>query len=116
MNMFQYVTLTGLGLALVFEVYLFWRGHSSRRAWLTRSFILLVTAVAIARHTLLQELAGFLGIGRGTDVVLYGSVLAFMALSFYFYSRYVRLDRKLTEIIRHLSIQEARRGEPPKSH
>jgi hypothetical protein len=57
-----------------------------------------------------QQLATAIGIGRGADVVLYLFVLAFLATAFYFYSRTVQLQRQVTQLVRHIAIQEARRG------
>ena len=51
-----------------------------------------------------------LGIRRGADFVLYGMVLTFFGTSFFFYSRYVKLETQITELVRHLSIMEARQG------
>jgi hypothetical protein len=42
-------------------------------------------------------------------LVLYLFALAFVVVSFYFYSRYVRLQRQITDLIRYTAIQNARR-------
>ncbi|MBI1914033.1 MAG: DUF2304 domain-containing protein [Planctomycetes bacterium] len=111
MNVFQGVTLTILGLAIVRELILFRRGPVSRGAWLLRVCVWLGAAVAIADPGLTSRVAQSVGINRGADLISYSFILAFLVVSFYFYARCARLQRQLTEVIRHLAIQEARRGE-----
>ncbi len=110
MNAFQWVMLPALGLLLVWELVRLARGPVSWGAWLLRVATWAAAAVAIADPDLVQRVASALGIGCGTDVVLYFAVLACSALTFYFYSRYVRLQRQLTLVVRHIALQEAQRG------
>jgi small membrane protein len=111
MNLFQGLSLSFLALVMLWEI------RSYRRSTLPRGFILarwlvwLLAALAISDPNLLQYVANFIGIGRGADVVLYCFALLFLVVSFYFYARYVRLQRQVTRIIRHLAIEEAQRGE-----
>jgi hypothetical protein len=111
MNLFQWVTLSALGLLLLWELARLARGPVSRGAWLLRVVTWASAAAAIADPDLVQRVAVSLGIGRGADIVLYCYVLAAPALAFYFYARYVRLQRQLTEVVRHIALQEARRGD-----
>ncbi|MGL4421078.1 MAG: DUF2304 family protein [Gemmataceae bacterium] len=53
-----------------------------------------------------------MGIGRGADAILYGFVLAFLWVSFWQYSQYLRLQRDLTQVVRYVAIQEARQEKP----
>jgi hypothetical protein len=46
-----------------------------------------------------------LGIGRGADLLLYLSVLVMLAGFFYVYTRFRRLDRQLTLLVRRLAIE-----------
>jgi hypothetical protein len=110
MNLFQWLTLPVLSIVLLAELLGFLR-HRSR--WGTRLLRVLLWAaaiVAILHPDITQAVAHAIGIGRGADLVLYLFVLAFLATSFIFYSRYIRLQRQLTEVVRHLAIQNARRG------
>lgn len=111
MNLFQTVTLSLLGVLLVYDCLTLLRRRSSRKVRLARCTVWAGAMVAIADPMLPQTVAGWLGIGRGTDLVLYLFVLAFLLVSFGFYARYLRLQRQLTEVVRHLAIQEARFGE-----
>jgi small membrane protein len=110
MNLFQWVTLPLLGLLLLLELVRLLRGPVSWWAWLLRVATWTAAAVAIADPDLVQDVALALGIGRGADVVLYFFVLIVLGTAFAFYSRYVRLQRQLTQVVRHMAIQEARRG------
>lgn len=45
------------------------------------------------------------GIGRGADLVMYCSVLAMLVGFFYIYTRFRRLDRTLTLLVRRMAIE-----------
>ncbi len=111
MNLFQQLALTAFAVLLVVDLIRLWRGSTGRRAWLARSAIYLATATAIAYPGLTQAVAQAIGIGRGTDVVLYLFVLVLIGVSFYFYSRTADLQRQLTDVVRHLALESARRGD-----
>lgn len=111
MNAFQILSLSFLGVVLLWELFAVRRGALSRRGWVLRSTILLAAAVAIADPDIVQRVAQAIGIGRGADVVLYLFVLFFIGTSFYFYSRCAQLQRQITTLVRHLAIEGARHGE-----
>src|SRR5947209_7757634 len=77
--------------------------------WL-RALVWLVAAVAIAFPDGIQRLAEAVGIHRGADLVFYLFVLTFLGVTFYFYSRHVRTQRQITQLVRHLAIQQAQHG------
>jgi hypothetical protein len=110
MNLFQWLTLPALSAILAAECFALVRKSGGWKPRLLRCTVWGAAAAAIIDPDLLQTVATRIGIGRGADLVLYLGVLAFVAVSFYFYSRYVRLQRQLTDIVRHLAIQNARRG------
>lgn len=112
MNVFQWTVISGLAALLLWELVNLWRGPTAPGFWLLRCVVWLAAAVTVARPSLVQAMASAIGIGRGTDALLYLFVLTFLGTSFYFYSRYVQLQRQLTEVVRHLAIQEARREVP----
>jgi hypothetical protein len=109
-NLFQWVTLPVLLGLLLVDLVLLARRHSGRVLVLVRSLAWVMAALTIAHPELAQELANVLGIHRGTDLVLYLFVLAFLGASLFFYAGQVRLRRELTEIVRHVAIHEARHG------
>ena len=111
MTLFQVLALTFLGGLLAWEVVWFARGKVLRGPWVVRCVVWLAAAAAIASPDMTSRIAQVLGIRRGADLIVYLFALAFLGVSFYFYSRQVRLQRQLTEVVRHLALSEARRGE-----
>jgi hypothetical protein len=108
---FQWASLTVLGLCILSDLRRFWRGSTARGLLAARLVVWSIAAAAIARPDLTSIVATSMGIGRGTDLVLYLFVLAFIATTFYFYSRYQRLQRQITELVRQQAIREAQFGE-----
>lgn len=81
-----------------------------RRARMTQGFLALMWAAAIIfilRPDWMQHAADILGIGRGTDLVLYGLVFAFLVLIGSLYYRLRELRREITVIVRHIAMHEA---------
>ena len=105
MSVFQYL-VSALLVALVYlTLRAAVRGGIRRRV---AAFWLLVwiaagTAALWPQGTLLAARA--LGIGRGADLVMYCSVLAMLAGFFYIYTRFRRLDRAFTLLVRRLAIE-----------
>jgi hypothetical protein len=62
---------------------------------------------AVMRPDDVTAVARVLGVGRGTDLVLYALVVAFMAGMFSFYQRFRVVDRRYTELARTVAIREA---------
>ncbi len=112
-NPFQWITLSILSIVLIWELVGWLRAPRWRSQRVLRMLVWLAAAAAIADPDLTQKLATAVGIGRGVDLVFYLFALLFMALSFYFYARHVHTQRQLTEVVRHIAIQEARRGGDP---
>jgi hypothetical protein len=67
----------------------------------------LVNIYAVMRPDDLTALARLVGVGRGTDLVLYALVVAFMAGMFSFYQRFRVVDRRYTELARIVALREA---------
>ncbi|MGH3567850.1 MAG: DUF2304 domain-containing protein [Pseudonocardia sp.] len=67
----------------------------------------LANVYAVMRPDDLTAIARALGVGRGTDLVLYALVVAFMAGMFSFYQRFRLVDRRYTELARTVAIREA---------
>jgi hypothetical protein len=110
MTPFQIAALTVLSLLLLWEMVRLWRRRGFQWFWLLRTLGWVGAGVAIARPDLVQDVAIVLGIGRGADVVLYLSTLTLLSALFYFYSRHLALQRQITMLVRHLALQEVRRG------
>ncbi len=67
----------------------------------------LVNIYAVMRPDDLSALAKLVGVGRGTDLLLYALVVAFMAGMFSFYQRFRVVDRRYTELARTVALREA---------
>lgn len=106
-NGFQWSALIVIALLLIVTARAAFRGGGWRRdriLWMT-VWILAGAAVAWPRGTVLAAHA--LGIGRGTDFVLYCAVLAMLAGFLFMYVRLQRLNREITLLTRHLALSEA---------
>jgi hypothetical protein len=113
-NLFQWITLPVLALLLLRDgVALFVGRPPFRRDRFVRWAIWGAAFVAILNPDITVVVANAIGIQRGTDLVLYLFVLAFLGTSFYFYAQNTRLNRQLTDVVRHIAIQEAKREETP---
>lgn len=57
------------------------------------------------------HVANAVGVGRGTDLVLYVSVMVYLFVAVSLYQRVHDLDRQITELTRQLALLTARRTE-----
>jgi hypothetical protein len=116
MSPFQIVALGGLAAITAWELVRLLRGGQTGQLWLIRVGVWLAAGVAIAQPLLLQRLANLLGIGRGTDVLLYLLVFAFFGTSFYLYARTVVLQRQMTQLIRLHALDRTRKLSVSQDH
>lgn len=110
MSVFQILAVTTLGLLVLRELIVSFVRGRGRWIRLFRMTVWATAAAAILYPALTQEVAKLLGIGRGADVVLYLFVLAFLWVSFFLYSCHLRVQRQVTQLARHIAIQEVTRG------
>ncbi len=109
MNLFQWITLPILGVLLLVDLRnLLVRRPVFRKDRVFRCLIWFAAGVAIYEPGITVIVANAIGIHRGADLVLYVFCLAFLAASSFFYSRLVRMERQMTELVRHIAIKEAR--------
>jgi hypothetical protein len=62
---------------------------------------------AILRPDLVTAAAHFVGVGRGTDLLLYGFVLAFVFFVISIYLKFKDYEQRITKLARHIAIAEA---------
>ncbi|GAA2151312.1 DUF2304 domain-containing protein [Kitasatospora kazusensis] len=81
---------------------------SNTRAWkrLTFALFAVTNMYAVLRPADVSWVANRLGVGRGTDLVLYGLTLAVGFLTLNTLLRFRSFDRKLTELARSVAISE----------
>lgn len=76
----------------------------------TAGFTLVVSLCACAAAiwpNATTKIAQWVGIERGTDLILYCAVIAMMIGFFMFYVRLRHLRRELTQVVRHVAMLEA---------
>ena len=107
MNGFQYLVGALLALLVVITLRAGMRGGIRKR--IAAFWVLVWISAGVAalwpRSTVLVARA--LGIGRGADLILYCSVFVMLIGFFYIYTRFRRLDRALTLLVRQLAIENA---------
>jgi len=73
-------------------------------AWL---ILWLAVGVAAGLPDTTSYLAIWLGVGRGSDLAVYVAVVVLFYLAFRLFVRLEKLEHSLTELVRHLSLQQA---------
>lgn len=74
-----------------------------------------VAAVAVVFPETTQDAAELVGVGRGTDLITYISIIAVMFVLLHYYTKFVDLQRQITQVTRELAIlrTEVDRIAPP---
>lgn len=85
------------------------RHQAARR--LTTLLFVIFAIVAIAVPGLVTGVANFVGVGRGTDLLLYALVIAFLAQILSSFRRNAARERQITVLARRIALSEA--AEPP---
>lgn len=85
--------------------------QAKNRAWkrIAFSLFVVVNVYAVLRPTDVTWLAHQLGVGRGTDLVLYVMVLAMGFLTLNTFLRFRSLEKKITDLARTVAINEGTR-------
>jgi hypothetical protein len=68
----------------------------------------IASSTAILQPNITRAIAKAIGIGRGADLVMYCGLLATAIGFFLLYLRLRRLQANITELVRHIAIQEVR--------
>lgn len=85
------------------------RASARTRAW-KKLIVVALTALAVAsilQPQLTQEAANLVGVGRGTDLLLYLLTAVFLYVALGFYLRFRDVERQLTILARRLALDEA---------
>ena len=62
-------------------------------------------------QNLLMNLAGWLNIGRGTDLAVYISIIVIFYIIFRIYEALIDINKRITKLVRKIAIREGKRGE-----
>ncbi|MCC3277713.1 DUF2304 domain-containing protein [Arthrobacter sp. zg-Y40] len=107
------VVQTVLVLAVVLISLVLMRGGTNARHLAIRRMLVVVFAAGAAFSIFFPELltavANFLGIGRGTDLVLYATVVSFLVFMATTYQRFRQLEVSLTRLSRRVALDDAER-------
>jgi small membrane protein len=106
MSVFQYLALTVLLLLSISTLRAGIRGRVRRRIVAFWLLVWITTAVFAAWPQGTMIVARAVGIGRGTDLVLYSFVFVVLIGFFYIYSRFRRVERDLTLLVRELAVRD----------
>ena len=108
MNLFQWITISGLGVLALLEARAYLKNRQPIHV--LREFVWLSAIVLILFPWLTARVAGLLGIGRGTDLVFYAFMLLSTGGVFHFYGRIFLLRRDLVELARREALRTATAG------
>ncbi len=113
----QIIVQIALVLAVVLVSLTLMRGGSNARHLAIRRIMLIlfaaIAALSIFFPTLLTKVAQLFGIGRGTDLVLYGLVVSFLVYMATTYQRFRQMETTLTKLSRRVAIDEVNRTQSP---
>ncbi len=113
----QIIVQIALVLAVVLVSLTLMRGGSNARHLAIRRIMLIlfaaIAALSIFFPTLLTKVAQAFGIGRGTDLVLYGLVVSFLVYMATTYQRFRQMETTLTKLSRRVAIDEVNRTQSP---
>ena len=102
-----------LVVAVIFVSLALMRGGSNARHLAIRRLMLVVFALAAAISIfipdILTRVAQFLGIGRGTDLVLYALIICFFVFMSTTYQRFRQSESAMTRLARRIALDEAPR-------
>lgn len=71
-------------------------------------------AAAVVFPGLTDDVARFVGVGRGADLVTYVAIVAVMFVLLHYYTKFVELQQQVTKLTRELAIARAEMSEAGK--
>ncbi|PAT13282.1 DUF2304 domain-containing protein [Corynebacterium hadale] len=101
---------------LVLVIYFFThRKKANAKAWVKLGFVVLVFAAiwAILRPDDVTVLANWLGVSRGTDLMLYALIFAFFFTTISTWTRFREQELRYARLARAVALQNAVRPEDP---
>jgi len=104
MNLFQIAVLIPLAFLVVQTIRGSLRGQIRKRVALLWLTLWLGSGAALVWPRMTVIVAKRVGIGRGADLVMYLGVVLTLVGFFYIYTRFRRLDRQITQLVRALAV------------
>jgi small membrane protein len=98
-----------LAVLLMVGYFITRRGSARASAWVKLIFLAFLAfgVYALLRPDDLTVIAGWVGVGRGTDLVLYGLVVAFAFTTISTYLRFRDIEIKYARLARSVALQNA---------
>lgn len=99
-----------------FAMILLLPGRGARKLALRRVVLVLVFAAAVLAVIfpgIVNSVANLLGVGRGTDLILYALVIVFVGNSISASARHRQTEREITQLARVIAIRDARKPDSP---
>ncbi|MGQ0840539.1 DUF2304 domain-containing protein [Actinokineospora sp.] len=111
----QYVLL--VASVLLLTLFLRKRGSAQTAAGTKLAFVVFVLfgAYAVLRPGDVQVVAGWLGVGRGTDLLLYAVVVVFTFATVNAYLRFKELELRYARLARAIALRNAEQPADPSS-
>ncbi len=107
----QFIVQLVLVIGVIIFSFVLMRGSANARHMAIRRMMTILFAmtavVSILYPSLLQAVANAVGIGRGTDLVLYGFIVSFLIFMASTYQRFRAQEVALTKLSRRIAIKEA---------
>ncbi len=102
-----------LVLVVVFFSMMLIRGGSNAKHMAVRRIMVLLFAISavlsIFFPALLSQLARLVGVGRGTDLMLYAFIVSFLVYMSTTHQRFRQMETTLTKLSRRIALDEAER-------
>ncbi len=92
----------------------FREGKISYYSLFTWTFLWILAELIIWKPDATTHIAKVLGIGRGADLILYGSIVLLFYLIFRVYVKIEDLERQITQIARKIALQNVSLPKKPK--
>lgn len=105
---FQLLLIAGVVLIALFAVRALPGEKSLAIKRILAILFILTAAVAVLFPEVLGAVANFFGIGRGTDLLLYGAVMLGMLFAVMIVRAKARSEARVTELARAVALMEAR--------
>ena len=100
-----------LVLVVIFFSLMLIRGGTNAKHMAVRRIMVLLFAVSavlsIFFPTMLSQLARFVGVGRGTDLMLYAFIVSFLVYMSTTHQRFRQMETTLTKLSRRIALDEA---------
>ena len=120
MNLFQIIVVP---CALIAFLWCSWKsirgpGRYARIVNSLLAFVWLLASIFIINPGLTAKAAQMLGVGRGTDLIIYVFIIIAILYAMFIYYRLCDIRKDITLIIRHIAIAERQiptKGQPGKS-